>query len=105
MHQITKFVALLATSALSTFGVVAVAPSASADTVGCVTRSEYRQVVTNMHIHRVRVIFDTAGAAYGSSGLNRIYRVCNIYTNKYSVVVKYMDMSPLMVVSKSWRLR
>jgi hypothetical protein len=58
-----------------------------------------------MHIHRVRVIFDTAGAAYGSSGLKRIYRVCNIYTNRYSVVVKYMDMSPLMVVSKSWRLR
>jgi hypothetical protein len=106
MRQLTKSAAVLATAAISTFGVVALAPSASADTAGCVTRSEYRQVQTGMHMKRVHAIFDTRGAAYGTSGLKRIYRVCNIYPQKYSVVVSYMDMAPMMMVSgKSWRLR
>ncbi|MDX6316737.1 MAG: hypothetical protein QOD35_137 [Nocardioidaceae bacterium] len=105
MRQLTTSVALVATAAISTFGVVAVAPSASADTPGCVTRAEYRQVQTGMHIKRVHTIFDTRGAAYGTSGLKRIYRVCNTYAEKYSVVVSYMDMPPMMVSSKTWRLR
>jgi hypothetical protein len=106
MRQLTTSVAVLATAAISTFGVVALAPSASADTAGCVTRAEYRQVQTGMHMKRVHAIFDTRGAAYGTSGLKRIYRVCNTYPEKYSVVVSYMDMAPMMMVSsKSWRLR
>jgi hypothetical protein len=105
MRDFSKYVAVLATSAISTLGVVALAPTASADTVGCVTRGEYRQVHTNMYIHRVHTIFDTRGVAYSSDGLTRIYRVCNIYPRKYSVVVKYMNMTPKMVTSKSWRLR
>jgi hypothetical protein len=105
MRQLTKSVAVLATSAISLLGAMTVAPSASADTAGCVTRGEYRQVHANMHAHRVTMIFGTRGAALGSSGTSRIYRVCNIYAHKYSVVVKYMDMPPLMVMSKSWRLR
>jgi hypothetical protein len=105
MRQLTTSVAVVATAAISTFGVVALGPSASADTVGCVTRAEYRQVQTGMHIKRVHAIFDTRGAAYGTSGLKRIYRVCDTYAEKYSVVVSYMDMSPMMVTAKTWRLR
>jgi hypothetical protein len=105
MRQLTKSVAVMATAAISTLGVVALAPSASADTVGCVTRAEYRQVQTGMHMKRVHAIFDTRGAAYGTSGLKRIYRVCNTYADKYSVVVRYMDMTPMMVTGKTWRLR
>jgi hypothetical protein len=105
MRDLTKCVAVLAATAISTMGVVALAPTASADTVGCVTRAEYRQVHTNMYIHRVHTIFDTRGASYGSDGLSRIYRVCNIYPSKYSVVVRYMNMTPKMVTTKAWRAR
>jgi hypothetical protein len=57
---------------------IAVATPALADTPGCVSRAEYRQVhrgMTKPHVHR---IFDTAGhrdAAHGNIEV-RGYRTC-----------------------------
>jgi hypothetical protein len=71
-----------ALSALALSGLtVATAPAASADTPGCVTRTEYRSVQrgwTMEHVHRV---FDTKGSlSYSGYGLvSRDYKPCAKY--------------------------
>jgi hypothetical protein len=107
-RHIGKCIAASAAVAMSTFGVVALAPAASADTAGCVTRPEYRQVYTHMTIKRVHAIFDTVGTVHRkfADGHSRIYRVCDIYPERYSVVVRYMPMSgQVMVMQKRWSPR
>ncbi len=104
---VNKSVAVLATAAFASLGAVAIAPAASADTPGCVTRAEYRSVQYGMSKPRVHNTFDTSGAFYRNtaSGFSRIYSVCNLYSKRHSVVVKYMDMGsqPAMVESLAWR--
>jgi hypothetical protein len=46
---------------------------ASADTPGCVTRAEFRNVSEGMSKHRVHRIFDTRGEG---SGYSRYYEKC-----------------------------
>ena len=107
-RNIGKSIAASAAIAMSSFGVVALAPAASADTPGCVTRAEYRQVYDHMTIKKVHAIFDTVGTVHRKfhNGHSRMYRVCNIYPEKYSAVVRYMPMSgQVMVTQKSWSLR
>ena len=107
-RTIGKYLATSAAVAMSSFGVVALAPTASADTEGCVTRAEYRQVYTHMTIKRVHAIFDTVGTVHRkfADGHSRIYRVCDIYPERYSAVVRYMPMSgQVMVMQKRWSLR
>jgi hypothetical protein len=107
MNHVSRGTAALAAAAISSFGVVALAPSAPAAAAGCATRPEYRQVHSGMTAHRVHTILGSHGAVSGAGGLVRTYRVCNVYAQKHSVVVKYMDMSgqPAMVYSKSWTTR
>ena len=104
---VNKLEAVIAAVAFASFGAVAIAPSASADTPGCVTRGEYRSVHYGMGKPRVHAIFDTSGAFFKNSagGFSRIYSVCNLYSARHSVVVKYMDMGsqPAMVESLAWR--
>jgi hypothetical protein len=107
MHHVIRCTAALATTAISAFGVVALAPSAPAATSGCATHPEYLRVHSGMTVARVHSILGVHGVASGSGGLVRTYRVCNIYAEKHSVVVRFMDMSPqpVMVYSKSWTTR
>lgn len=107
MSHVSRVTAALATAAISSFGVVALAPTAPAAVTGCATRPEYRQVHSGMTPHRVRAILGSHGAVSGPGGMVRTYRVCNIYAQKHSVVVRYMDMSPqpAMVYSKAWTAR
>ncbi|HYO31682.1 MAG TPA: hypothetical protein VES21_02460 [Nocardioidaceae bacterium] len=107
-RNIGKYIAASAAVAMSSFGAVTLAPAASADTLGCVTRGEYRQVYDHMTIKRVHAIFDTVGTVHRkfSKGHSRLYRVCNIYPEKYAAVVRYMPMSgQVMVINKSWSPR
>jgi hypothetical protein len=107
MNHVRRCTAALAAAAISSFGVVALAPSAPAAVAGCATRAEYLQVHSGMTAYRVHTILGAHGVASGARGLVRTYRVCNMYAHKHSVVVKYMDMSPqpAMVYSKSWTTR
>jgi hypothetical protein len=107
-RNIGKYIAASAAVAMSSFGAVALAPAASADTPGCVTRAEYRQVYQHMTIKQVHAVFDTVGTVHRkfSDGQSRMYRVCNIYPERYSVVVRYMPMSgQVMVMQKRWSPR
>jgi hypothetical protein len=107
-RNIGKCIAASAAVAMSSFGAVALAPAASADTLGCVTRAEYRQVYDHMTIKQVHAIFDTVGTVHRkfSNGHSRIYRVCNFYPERYAAVVRYMPMSgQVMVIHKSWSAR
>jgi hypothetical protein len=107
-RNIGKYIAASAAIAMSSFGAVALAPAASADTPGCVTRPEFRQVYDHMTIKQVHAIFDTVGTVHRkySNGHSRTYRVCNIYPEDYSAVVRYMPMSgQVMVIQKRWSLR
>ena len=59
--------------------VFAVPTSATADTPGCVTRSEYRQVHSGTAKLRVQRIFDTGGKSVSKAGGHdvRVYRACH----------------------------
>lgn len=73
-----KLAASLLAGVVSSFGVVATAPSASADTPGCVTVREYRSVYDGMPLRRVDYIFDTFGELVSQGGgyMRREYRPC-----------------------------
>jgi hypothetical protein len=63
-------VKLLAALAVVTVASLALVPTASADTPGCVTKTEFRKVHQGDSIRRVHRIFDTKGkqSAYSSGG-------------------------------------
>jgi hypothetical protein len=71
---------------------LAFAPVASADTPGCVTRSEFRAVHKDYSIGRIHRIFDTDGRKIGGAtggGFTsqvRSYRTCRPLS---SVVIQY----------------
>ena len=97
MHRpIKKMAAALAATAVASFGVVALAPAASADTPGCVTRAEFRQVHKGMTKTRVHRVFDTSGrrqAIAHSGGYTseiRSYNPCS----RYSAVSLGFDSGP-----------
>jgi hypothetical protein len=73
-----KLVTSLAATAVMATGVVATAPAASADTLGCVTRTEYSKISKGDTIRKVTRVFDTKGkqtyVGYGYQ--SRDYRVC-----------------------------
>ena len=104
-RRLNKLIAVLVTSAIASFGVVALAPAASADTPGCVTRTEFRKVHHGMKKQRVHAIFDTFGAFFDghAGGYTRIYNVCQ---PGYYVVVTYRgehDGRPARVINKDLR--
>ncbi len=73
-----RVVAALAATAISTFGMVSLAPAASADTPGCVTRAEFAKIDVGVTKRHVRTIFDTRGR-FGdgfAGGYTRAYRSC-----------------------------
>ena len=64
---------------LFAIGSVFAAPApATADTPGCVARSEFRQVHSGMAKLRVQRIFDTDGTSVSKAGGHdvRVYRAC-----------------------------
>ena len=73
-----KLAASLLAGVVSSFGVVAIAPPASADTPGCVTVREYRRVQDGMTLRRVDSIFDTFGRLESQGGgyMSREYNPC-----------------------------
>lgn len=83
-----KLVAAMMTGAMLSLGVVAFAPSASADTPKCVTRTEFQRVDfwdNKSHVHSV---FDTIGhrAENDSYGETRQYRTCKGGSRSYVTV-------------------
>jgi hypothetical protein len=71
-------VAALAATAISTVGMVSLAPVVAADTPGCVTRAEFARIDIGVTKRRVHAIFDTAGR-FGdgfAGGYTRAYRSC-----------------------------
>ncbi len=60
-------------------GVFAAPSPATADTPGCVARSEYRLVHHGMAKLRVQRIFDTGGRSVSTAGGHdvRVYRACD----------------------------
>ena len=105
-HRTKSLVAALAAAAVSSFGVVALAPAASADTPTCVTRNEFQSIHRGMAKTRVNAIFDTYGVfADGfAGGYTRRYRVCNWYPERHYVIVNYRKFShqPAFVLNKYW---
>ncbi len=80
-----SLIAVALTGAISSFGAVSLAPSASADTPGCVTRKEFKKVERGMSKNRVARIFDTKGrqsSSFRSGG--DIYQ-----TRKYNPCPRY----------------
>jgi hypothetical protein len=60
------------------FSVLAVPVPATADTPGCVTRSEFRQVHNGMSKTSVQRIFDTSGSLSSAARHEvRTYRACH----------------------------
>jgi hypothetical protein len=80
--------------ALAAGGVIVTAGPASADTPGCVTKSEYRKVHKGMTKKRVHRIFDNRGhrQAFAQSGGHtaeiRGYRTCSPFS---AIAVSYGD--------------
>jgi hypothetical protein len=80
------FLSITTTVVMAAGGAVATAPSASADTENCVTRSEYRRVDRGTPKSRVHRIFDIDGkrqAVARSGGYVseiRSYRTCSEYS-------------------------
>jgi hypothetical protein len=99
-------VAAFTAAAISSFGVVAVAPVALADTPGCVTHSEYRHVHKGMKKTRVHRIFDTIGhrdAIAHSGGYTseiRSYKTCSPYS-AVSIAYDAGPNEPLRLSAKS----
>lgn len=91
---------LVATALAAT--TLVVAPPASADTPGCVTRAEFQAAKKGMTKPKVHGIFDTAGermsiaSSGGYSSEIRSYTTCSPYS---SVVVAW-DKNP----GKDWKL-
>jgi hypothetical protein len=85
----------LAALTVGTAGALTLAPApASADTGGCVTKTEFRKVHKGMKKQRVHRIFDTRGHrdAFAQSGGHtaeiRSYRTCSPYS---AVAISYGD--------------
>jgi hypothetical protein len=103
---IKTLVTCMAATAVSSFGVIALAPAASADTEGCVVRSEYQKVHKGMRKSSVQRIFDTNGnrqAIAHSGGYTseiRSYRTCSQYS-AVSVAFDSGPGEPLRVSAKS----
>jgi len=101
-----RLIAVLVTSAISSFGLVALAPPASADTPGCVTRGEYRHVHRDYTKPRVHRVFDTNGEFWDghAGGYTRIYQVCDLYRRTYYVTVTFTDgpRRPARLFEKGW---
>ncbi len=76
-----KVIASLATGAVASFGVVAIAPPAEAHTHDCVTRSEFRKIRDGFSMTRVHRIFDVRGRlGYAYDGFrSRDYNACGKY--------------------------
>jgi CRISPR/Cas system CMR-associated protein Cmr3 (group 5 of RAMP superfamily) len=76
--MLKKILTGFAAAAVMASGVVASAPAASADTAGCVSKTEYKKVSKGTNMQRVHRIFDTAGrqsyVGYGSQ--LREYKPC-----------------------------
>ncbi|MBY9073639.1 hypothetical protein K1X13_02275 [Nocardioides sp. WL0053] len=70
--------AILATAALAAAPVLVVAAPASADTPGCVTKTEFKKVREGWSIKRVHNTFDTAGkqSMFMSGYQSREYKAC-----------------------------
>ena len=73
-----RFGAVLATAALAVAPIMASAAPASADTEGCVTKTEFRKVSKGWALKRVHRVFDTAGkqSFFYSGYQTRDYRPC-----------------------------
>lgn len=73
-----RIVSSLAASAFLAVGVVAGAPAASADTEGCVTKTEFSKISRGDTIRKVTRVFDTKGKQtyIGYGYQSRDYRVC-----------------------------
>jgi hypothetical protein len=86
-------------------GVVTLAPApASADTPGCVSKTEYRKIHKGMTKKRVHRIFDTRGwfADGGGGGYSRAYLSCN---HQHVAYIEYSTLSgkPITDGWKRWR--
>jgi hypothetical protein len=79
-----------------------IAPPASADSPGCVTRSEFRAVRNGWNLHRVHNKFDTSGRLEFASGAykSREYRPCN--NPRYSYVSVSYDHGRVYSKSAYW---
>ncbi len=73
-----RFGAVLATAALAVAPIMASAAPASADTEGCVTKTEFRKVSKGWALKRVHRVFDTAGkqSFFYSGYQTRDYKPC-----------------------------
>jgi hypothetical protein len=78
--------AVLATAALATAPVVAGAAPASADTAGCVTKTEFRKVRNGWSLNRVHNVFDTKGtqSMFFNGYQSRDYKSCR--NSEYALV-------------------
>jgi hypothetical protein len=96
---------VLALATVATLGHTAIdAPHAAADTPGCVTRSEFRQVHRGMPKSRVHRIFDTRGFADsgGAGGYTRVYLSCD---GVHAIYIEYNALSsPHRLAGKRWTL-
>ncbi len=87
-----KFIAAAAVAIAMLAGSVTFAPTASADTEGCVTRAEFRSVRNGWSADRVHRVFDTngrqtyfyGGGPYSNPSQGRDYRAC--VQPRYSLV-------------------
>jgi len=104
-RRIKNLVALVATAAISSLGAVALASAASADTPGCVTRSEFGKVYNDMKKQRVHSIFDSLGHRENIDpyGETREYQTCKgdsrsyvtvDYDTRHKVWLKWMYIGP-----------
>jgi hypothetical protein len=76
--MLTRFAALVPTILIAPFLViVGMSSAANADTPGCVTRAEFRQIQMGMPKPRVERIYDTAGRhTFWPEKRARLYRQC-----------------------------
>jgi hypothetical protein len=106
MHRTRRALVAGAAGLALTFGAVAVASPASADTGKCVTKAEFREVQKGMKKLRVRRIFDIRGESAGhrSRVYTRFYGSCEarrIGGGDGGAYVKYKRATN-RVVGKRW---
>ena len=90
--------------ALAVGGAVVTTSPATADTPGCVTKTEYRKIHKGMTKKRVHRIFDTRGwgADGGAGGYSRAYPSCD---HQHVAYIEYSTLSgkPTTDGWKRWR--
>lgn len=88
-RHLGKFITQVLIATMASFGLVSLAPIASADTPGCVTKREFRAVGFWDSKASVHSSFDTRGLrvrSYGGQGETRQYRTCGGAARSYITV-------------------